>query len=65
MASYTIHKNIGRVRVAVMSGNKYVVWNGKQGRGEFVIPCKNRQQADEIAKIINTKQHNGTIEVTR
>jgi hypothetical protein len=63
MAKYVIHKNIGRVRVAVTLGNRYTVWNGKQGRGEFVIPCHNRKQAEEIAAIINNKQHNGEIEV--
>lgn len=63
MPKYVIHKNIGRVRVAVTLGNRYTVWNGKQGRGEFVIPCRNRKQAEQIAAIINNKQHNGEIEV--
>lgn len=63
MPKYVIHKNIGRVRVAVTLGNRYTVWNGKQGRGEFVIPCRNRKQAEQIVAIINNKQHNGEIEV--
>lgn len=44
-------------------GNLYMVWNGKQGKGEFSIPCRTRKQAEEVAKIINSKQHDGEIEV--
>jgi len=40
-------------------GGKWTVWNGKQGQHEFVIILRNRKQANEIARIINSKQHNG------
>ena len=63
MASYDIPKNIGKVKVAMGLGNLWMVWNGKQGKGEFSIPCRTRKQAEEVAKIINGKQHDGTIEV--
>ena len=63
MALYTIHQNIGKVRVAMMLGGKWVVWNGKQGKGEFKIVCRDRKQASEVAEIINKKKHDGTIEV--
>ena len=63
MATYTIPKNLGKVKVAMGLGNLYMVWNGKQGKGEFAIPCRTRKQAEEVAKIINSKQHDGTIEV--
>ncbi len=63
MASYIIPKNLGKVKVAVGLGNLWMVWNGKQGKGEFCIPCRTRKQAEEVAKIINTKQHDGKIEV--
>jgi hypothetical protein len=63
MASYDIPKNIGKVKVAMGLGNLWMVWNGKQGKGEFAIPCRTRKQAEEVAKIINGKQHDGTIEV--
>ncbi len=63
MAIYTIHQNIGKVRVAMMLGGKWVVWNGKQGPGEFKIVCRDRAQAREVAEIINRKKHDGTIEV--
>ena len=63
MATYKIPQNVGKVRVAITQGHKWTVWNGKQGKHEFVIGCRDKKQAEEIAKIINSKQHNGTIEV--
>jgi hypothetical protein len=63
MASYEIPKNLGKVRVAMGRGNLFMVWNGKQGKGEFSIPCRTRKQAEEVAKIINSKKHDGVIEV--
>lgn len=55
--------NTGKVRVAMALGGKYVVWNGKQGKHEFSITCRNRKQAEALAKMINSKQHNGEIAV--
>jgi len=63
MAAYTIPKNLGKVKVAIGLGNLWMVWNGKQGKDEFSIPCRTRKQAEEVANIINTKQHKGEIEV--
>ena len=55
--------NSGKVRVAMGLGGKYTVWNGKQGQHEFAIICRNRKQAMEIAAKINSRQHNGEVEV--
>ena len=63
MATYTIPKNLGKVKIAMGVGNLFMVWNGKQGPGEFSIACRTRKQAEEVARIINEKQHNGEIEV--
>ena len=63
MATYTIPQNIGKVRVAMGMGGKYTVWNGKQGKHEFAIICRNRKQAEEVARLINTRQHNGEVVV--
>jgi hypothetical protein len=60
---YSIPPNIGKVRVMMASGGKYAVWNGKDGRQKFEILCRKRQTAEEVALKINTKQHNGEIEV--
>lgn len=63
MARYEIPKNLGKVRVAMGLGHKYVVWNGKQGPGEFRILCRDRKHATQVAERINRKQHEGFIEV--
>lgn len=61
MAKITIPSNTGKVRVAMTLGNKFTVWNGKQGKDEFSISCRNRKEAEALAKKINTKGHNGEI----
>ena len=61
MPSYKIPQNAGKVKVAMGVGGRYTVWNGKQGQHELAIPCRNRKQAEEIAKKINSKQHNGEV----
>ena len=63
MAKYKIPQNVGKVKVAMYLGGKITVWNGKQGEHEFVIVCRNRQQAKEVAEKINRKQHDGEIVV--
>jgi hypothetical protein len=63
VATYKVPQNTGKVRVAVTLGNKFTVWNGKQGKHEFAIPCRNRKQAEEIARKINAREHNGEVNV--
>ncbi len=63
MARYEIPKNLGRVRVAMFLGGKFAVWNGKTGKDEFRILCRDRKQAIEVAGKINCKEHDGAIEV--
>jgi hypothetical protein len=63
MARYTIPQNIGKVRVAMAAGGKYTVWNGKQGKHEFFIACRNRKQAEALATLINSKDRPQEIEV--
>jgi hypothetical protein len=63
MPRYEIPPNTGKVRVAMGLGGTYSVWNGKHGKGEFVIACRTRKMATEIAEKINKKQHNGEIVV--
>ena len=58
---YKIPPNAGKVRVAMMLGNKFSVWNGKQGQHEFAIPCRDRKQAEELAKKINSREHTGQV----
>jgi len=63
MAKISVPPNTGKVRVAMTLGGKYTVWNGKQGKNEFAIVCRNRKQAEEVARIINRKEHQGEVEV--
>ena len=63
MALYKIPKDLGKVRVAMGLGGRFMVWNGKQGRGEFNIPCRSRKQAEEVCEKINSGRHDGEIEV--
>ena len=44
-------------------GGKYAVWNGKQGKQEFRILVRTKKQAEEVAKMINSKEHGGEVEV--
>ncbi len=63
MPRYTIPNNIGKVRIAMGIGGKYTVWNGKQGKHEFAITCRNRKQAVKIATLINSRDRPAEIEV--
>ena len=64
MARYQIPPNTGKVRVAMGVAGTYAVWNGKQGgKNEFKILVRTRKQAEEVAKLINSKQHPGYVEV--
>lgn len=64
MATIKVPQNIGKVRVAMGLGGKYTVWNGKQGQHEFAIVCRDRKQAEEIAKLLNSKPRPAEINVT-
>ena len=59
MIQHRIPPNIGRVRVAMALGNKFAVWNGKQGRGEFRVLCRKRKEAEELAAKINRREYDG------
>ncbi len=63
MARYQIPSNLGKVKLAMTLGGKFAVWNGKSGKSEFRILCRNRKQAQELVIKINRKEHTGEIEV--
>ena len=60
---YSIPPNTGKVRVMMAAGGKYAVWNGKDKKLKFEILCRTRKMAEEVAMRINTKDHDGEIEV--
>ncbi len=63
MAQIKIPQNVGKVRVAIGHGGKWTVWNGKQGPHEFVIIARDRKHAEELMKLINSRDHDGVVEV--
>jgi len=63
MARYNVPPNIGKVRVAMGVSGTFAVWNGKQGKNEFKILVRSRKLAEEVAKLINSNQHSGYVEV--
>jgi hypothetical protein len=63
MPTYKVPQNIGKVRVAMSLGGKFTVWNGKQGQHEFAIVCRDRKQATDIAKLLNSKDRPAEIRV--
>lgn len=64
MARFRIPPNCGKVKVMMALGGRYAVWNGKVDRKhELRIVCRDRKQAEEICRIINTKDHDGEIEI--
>jgi len=63
MPRLEVPKNIGRVRVAMGVGGRYTVWNGKYGKHEFSVVCRNRKEAEAIAAKLNQKDRPVEIEV--
>lgn len=46
-------------------GGKYAVWNGKDDwKHQLLIYCRDKKHAQEVARIINNKEHDGEIEIT-
>jgi hypothetical protein len=63
VAKVVVPLNVGKVRVAMGIGGRYSVWNGKHGKHEFSIGCRNRKEAEELAAKINQKGRSAEVEV--
>ena len=61
MARIQIPKNSGECQVIIASAGNYAVFNNKSGKNRIMIPCRDKAQADEIARRINTGDHDGEI----
>jgi len=64
MALIKIPQNVGKVKVAMGLGGKWTVWNGKQGKHEFVLFARDRKHAEQLVAVINGRNHGGFVEVT-
>lgn len=60
---HDVPQNVGRCRVAMTLGNKWSVWNGKQGNHEFVIVCRDRKQAAAVCALINARPQPKEVDV--
>lgn len=64
MARYFVPPNTGKVRVAMGLGGAWAVWNGKSdNKNEFRILVRTKRLAEELATVINSRQHFGVLDV--
>lgn len=63
MAKKTIPENAGQFRVSTAKAGNYIVLNDRTGRNQVIIPCRDREQAEELCRRLNSGEHNGEINV--
>jgi hypothetical protein len=63
MARYSIPSNTGKLRVVVGHGGTFAAWNGKIGPLEFRVLARTKKIAEEVARIVNAREHHGAIDV--
>jgi hypothetical protein len=62
MARIRIPKNAGaEFEIIVAMAGNYAVWNHKTGKNKLLIPCRDKEQAEEILRVLKEKDHNGEI----
>lgn len=63
MPKKTIPKNAGRFRVSTAKAGNYIVINDRTGKNQVIIPCRDREQAEELCRRLNAHDHNGEVNV--
>jgi hypothetical protein len=61
MPKKTIPKNAGRFRVSIAKAGNYIVLNDRTGKNKVIIPCRDREQAEELCLRLNAGEHNGEV----
>jgi len=61
MSRHRIPKSPGKCKVIITMAGTYAVFNNKTGKNKVLIPCRDKEQAEEIARKINDKDHDGEI----
>ena len=61
MPKKTIPENAGRFRVSIAKAGNYIVLNDRTGKNQVIIPCPNREQAEELCRQFNAGEHNGEV----
>lgn len=57
MPRIRIPKNLGECEIIIAKSGNYAVWNRKSGKNKFLFACKNREQAEELLKTLQNKDH--------
>ncbi|HTU91158.1 MAG TPA: hypothetical protein VMF69_13855 [Gemmataceae bacterium] len=65
MPKKTIPANAGRFRVSIAKAGNYIVLNDRTGKNQVIIPCRDRDQAEELCRQLNAGEHNGEVFVPR
>jgi hypothetical protein len=61
MPRKTIPKNPGTFRVTTAKAGNYLVLNDRTGKHRVRIPCRDRDQAEELCRRLNAGDHNGEV----
>ena len=63
MPQVTLPENPGRFRVATAKAGNWIVLNDRTGKNQVIIPCRNKEQAEELCRRLNADEHNGEVYV--
>lgn len=62
MSRIRIPKNAGsEFQILVARAGNYAVTNNKTGKNKLFVPCRDREQAEEILRKLKEKDHQGEI----
>ena len=60
MPRITIPRNAGEFRVVFPTrAGTYAIWNGRTGKNKVLIPCKSKEQAEELLRRLREGDHDG------
>jgi len=63
MARIRIPKNAGQFKIEFSMVQTYIVTNGKSGGNRIIIPCKSKEQAENVCEKLNGLDSNSEHEV--
>src|SRR5205807_1535135 len=61
MPRKTMPKNAGQFRVTTAKAGNFLVLNDRTGKHRVRIPCRDREQAEELCRRLNADEHNGEV----
>lgn len=64
MAKKMLPKNPGTFRVSTAKAGNYIVLNDRTGKNQVIIPCRDRQQAEDLCRRLNAGEHDGEVFVS-